>query len=162
MLVLASTMGRTTKLFGSRFWNRQLVLLRETADKADLAPLQKLAHGAGRCHFQMYLDQEHGRATLFGTDGHLLAEMTVPDAPAHSAAGLRLKNHHGGVRLEQLRITRWNGHPPREVQADKSRLSRLDGSMVYGEIKGFDASASAFSSFKMAATRASPPTPWRA
>ena len=32
----------------------------------------------------------------------------------------------------------------REVQAGKSRLHRLDGSTVYGEIQGFDASAKAF------------------
>ena len=48
------------------------------------------------------------------------------------------------MRLEQLRITRWNGEPPRELQTGKSRLQRSDGSMVYGEIQGFDASAKEF------------------
>jgi len=131
-------------VFRLEVWDRQLVLLGETAQKADLLPLQKIAPGAGRCHFRIYLDQEHNRAIVFGEDGGLLADLAIADAPAHSGACLRLVNHRGNVRLEQLCILRWNGQPPRELQGGKSRIQRSDGSVVQGEIEKFDAATKEF------------------
>ncbi len=142
----------------------------ETAQKADLVPLQKIAPGAGRCHFRIYLDQERNRAIVFAADGKPLADVQVTDSPAPRAesavnigglggivaavAGtaspsrtgtcLRLVNHRGDVRLEQLGIMRWNGRPPSAQQADKSRLVRSDGSLLDGEIQGFDAANKEF------------------
>ena len=149
-----------------------LVLVCETPQKADLVPLQKIAPGAGRCHFRIYLDQDKNRAIVFAADGKPLADLTVADAPSPSAASpmktgglgaivaafagttsppragtcLRLVNHHGDVRLEQLSITRWNpGAPgPTAMQGDKSRLVRSDGSVLGGEIQGFDAATKEF------------------
>ena len=96
----------------------QLVLLAETAQKADLVPLQKIAAGAGRCHFRIYLDQAHNRAIVFGADGGQLADLAIADAPSHTGACLRLINHHGNVRLEQLSIVRWNGQPPNDMPGE--------------------------------------------
>lgn len=144
VLAMGSGGEKDDQAFRLEVWDRQLVLLRETEDKADLVPLQDVTIGAGRCHFRVYLDQQHNRATVLGADGGLLGELTIPDARSRPASGLRLTNNHGPLRLEQLRITRWNGEPPREVQAGKSRLHRSDGSTVYGEIRVFDAAAKEF------------------
>ncbi len=144
VLAMGNVDKQGEEAFRLEVWDRQLVLVRETQGKADLASLQEITSGAGRCHFRVYLDQERGRATVLGADGRLLADLTVSDPDSRPAPGLRLVNHHGSVRLEQLRITRWNGQPPSEVQADKPRLHRSDGSTEYGEIRGFDASAKEF------------------
>ena len=48
------------------------------------------------------------------------------------------------MRLEWLRIVRWNGEPPREVQADQARIHRADGSILYGQITRFDAARREF------------------
>lgn len=130
--------------FRLEVWGNQLVLLWETAQKADLIPLQKLTHVAGRCHFRIYLDQEHNRAIVFGADGGLLADLSIADAPSHPGTCLRLTNHHGTIRLEQLSILRWNGQPPCVAQAIGSRLHRSDGSVVTGEIEKFDGSTQEF------------------
>ena len=61
---------------------------------------------------------------------------TRPDAPAKTS-GVRLTNSKGDVRLEHLRITRWNGVSPRDVRDDQSRLHRMDGSIVYGHLAAF-------------------------
>jgi len=131
-------------VFRLEVWDHQLVLLGETAQKADLVPLQKITPGDGRCHFRIYLDQERNRAIVFGADGGLLADLAIADDPSHSGACLRLVNHHGNVRLEQLSISRWNGQPPHAVEGGESRLHRFDGSIVNGEIAGFDASTKEF------------------
>ncbi len=125
-------------------WDNDLVLFRETEDEADLASLQTLLVGAGRAHFLVYLDQERNRAIVFSAEGKQLADLTVTDPDSSPSSIIRLFNHKGNVRLEQLRIRRWNGDPPREVQAEKSRLHRSDGSIVYGEIKGYDAATKEF------------------
>jgi peroxiredoxin len=151
-----------------------LVLVCETPQKADLVSLEKLTPGAGRCHFQVYVDQQHNRAIAFSADGKQLADVTVGDAPArsdqrpaatrsiaerlmgaftgadpaapapHPKTCVRLENHRGNVRLEQLSIRRWDGRPPTTVQGDKSRLLRSNGLVLNGHIEGFDAATKEF------------------
>ena len=48
------------------------------------------------------------------------------------------------MRLEWLRIVRWSGEPPREVQADQARIHRADGTIVYGQVTRFDAGSREF------------------
>ncbi len=48
------------------------------------------------------------------------------------------------MRLERLRIAGWDGQLPREAEARQSRIHRLDGSIVDGEIQAFDAAAKQF------------------
>ncbi len=144
---MASTKPSTPQedpAFRLEVWDRQLVLLRETPQKADLVSLQKIASGAGRCHFRIYLDQEHNRAIVFAADGSRLAELAIADGPKHFGTSLKLVNHHGNVRLEELCILRWDGQPPRPVQNGKSRIQRTDGSAESGEITGFDADTKEF------------------
>jgi thiol-disulfide isomerase/thioredoxin len=124
--------------FRFEVWEGELVVMRESDDDADVEPLQKIVSGAGRVHLQAYLDQEAGRLVVLSSAGKQLAELHVTTGKTHPFEGLRLINKRGNVRLEGLRISRWNGEPPQEVQADKSRVHRADGSIVYGEIKAFD------------------------
>lgn len=132
------------KAFRFEVWDHDLVLVRETDDEADLASLQSVSIGAGRAHFLVYLDQERNRAIVYSAEGRPLADLAVTDAESHPSSIIRLVNNKGNVRLEQLRIGRWNGEPPREVQADRSRIHRSDGSIAYGDIKGFDATTREF------------------
>lgn len=143
-LALGASREQDDRAFRVEVLKQHLVLLRETEDKADLAPLKEIADGTGRCHLRVYLDQDRGRAVVLATDGRLLADLTVSDGRSRPGTGIRLIHHQGAVRLEQLRITRWNGRAPREVQTARSRLHRSDGSTVYGEINGFDSSAKEF------------------
>ncbi len=57
---------------------------------------------------------------------------------------MRLTNKSGDVRLEHLRITRWNGVEPRDVREDQSRLHRTDGSVVYGRLTAYDPKSKQF------------------
>lgn len=61
---------------------------------------------------------------------------------------LRLVNHRGNVRLEQLSITRWDGQPPAAGGARRvggqARLVRHNGSILGGQVEGFDASTKEF------------------
>ena len=125
-------------------WDSDLVIQRETDAEADLASLQEVKSGAGRVNLQMYLDQVQGRAVIFSASGKQLASLHVPDPKAKPLTGIRLLNKRGDVRLERLRIGRWNGEVPQEVEADKSRIHRPDGSIAYGQVQGFDEKSKEF------------------
>ena len=170
--VLVLGTGRETSEHAPRFevWDRDLVFLCETEEGADLASVQAITAGEGRCHFLVCLDQQRNQATVFSADGRRLADVktgfrrsptrktggllpvlqqalvapTSTKAEPSAKPGIRLTNHRGSLRVEQLRIMRWDGQPPRDVPPDQSRLHRADGSSVSGAVQGFDARASEF------------------
>ena len=117
---------------------------RELEKDADLAVVQAIESGAGRAHFQVYLDQENNRITIFSPAGKQLASLKVGNTKSPALSGLDITNIRGDLRLEWLRIVRWNGEPPREVQADQARIHRADGSILYGQITRFDAAKREF------------------
>jgi peroxiredoxin len=130
--------------FRFEVWDGELVVLRETEIEADVIPVQRLEKGAGRVHLQVYLDQENGRIAVFSTSGKLLADLKVAGAKPRVLTGVHLANKRGDVRLERLRISRWNLEPSVGAQADKTRIHFVDGSIVYGQIAKFDAATREF------------------
>lgn len=125
-------------------WDNELVLRCELGREADVDTVQTIATGSGRAHLVAYLDQEKGRMLVYSPNGKQLSEISVKPRNPKTHSGIRLTNRKGDVRLERLRITRWDGVTPREVQPDKVRLHRIDGSIVYGQVTGFDAKAKQF------------------
>jgi thiol-disulfide isomerase/thioredoxin/ribosomal protein L11 len=119
-------------------WESDLVIQRETDSEADLASLQEIKPGPGRVNLQLFLDQVQGRAIVFSASGKQLASLHVPNTKAKPMTGIRIVNKRGDLRLERLRIARWNGEVPREVEANKSRIHRPDGSIAYGQVQEFD------------------------
>ena len=66
-----------------------------------------------------------------------MADLKVAGNKPAALPGLYLANIRGDVRLEWLRIGRWNGEIPREARNDQARIHRADGSIVYGQLTGF-------------------------
>ncbi|MDB5390765.1 MAG: thiol-disulfide isomerase-like thioredoxin, partial [Planctomycetaceae bacterium] len=130
--------------FRFEVWDSDLVIQRETDSEADLASLQEIKPGPGRVNLQVFLDQVQGRAIVFSASGKQLASLHVPDPKSKPKTGIRIANKRGDLRLERLRIGRWNGEVPREVEADKSRIHRPDGSIVYGQVQDFDPKSKEF------------------
>lgn len=132
------------RAFRFEVWDNELVVRCELGREADVDSVQETPTGAGRAHFLAYLDQEKGKLLVYSPSGVPRGQINVTPRKPQVNSGLRLTNKRGDVRLERLRISRWNGVPPREVQADKSRLHRTDGSIVYGQLAAFDAEKKQF------------------
>ena len=132
------------RAFRVEIWDNELVVRCELGREADVDSVQEMTTGAGRAHFLAYLDQEKGRLLVYSPSGAPRGQINVTPRKPQTHSGLRLTNKRGDVRLERLRISRWNGVPPREVQPDKSRLHRTDGSIVYGQLAAFDADKKQF------------------
>ena len=134
----------SSRAFRFEVWEGHLVALRETRTEADVAAVQDVPSGSGRAHLQVFLDQEAGRMLVTSSGGEPLADLTVTGPDTKPAPGLQLVNLKGDVRLERLRISRWSGDPPRAARADQARIHLADGSILYGQITGFDAEAKEF------------------
>ena len=91
---------------------------------------RRFAPGPGRTHLQAYLDQAKGRILVFSPGGKQLADLKVAGNKPAALPGLYLANIRGDVRLEWLRIGRWNGEIPREARTDQARIHRADGSIA--------------------------------
>ncbi|MHB1555844.1 MAG: TlpA family protein disulfide reductase [Isosphaeraceae bacterium] len=132
------------RAFRFEAWGGDLVVQRELEQEADLAVVQEVTAGPGRTHLQAYLDQEAGRILVFSPGGKQLADLKVAGTRPTALPGVYLANIRGDVRLEWLRIGRWNGEVPREASADKARVHRVDGSIAYGQVTGYKADTREF------------------
>jgi thiol-disulfide isomerase/thioredoxin len=129
------------RAFRFEAWGGDLVVQRELEQEADLAVVQEVAPGPGRTHLQAYLDQEKGRILVFSPGGKQLADLKVASAKPAAQPGVYLANIRGDVRLEWLRIGRWNGEIPREAHTDQARIHLADGSIIYGQLTGLQAAS---------------------
>jgi thiol-disulfide isomerase/thioredoxin len=130
--------------FHFEVWDDELVVVGESARDADMASVQQLAPGEGSVRVLAYLDQAQRRLIVLSRNGKPLANLKVNPKNAQVRPGVRLTNRKGDLRLEHLRVTRWNGLPPRDVREDQSRLHRTDGSIVYGQLTAYDPKAKQF------------------
>jgi len=126
-------------------WEDDLVVCRETARDAVAASVAKLTPGEpGRVRLRAYLEQKKGRVVVVSEGGETLADLSVSDPEPGALPGVFLENKAGEVRLERLRVSRWNGTLPRPARADGANLVRVDGSATPGRVTGYDADANAF------------------
>jgi hypothetical protein len=125
-------------------WGGDLIVQRELKTNADLCVIAELGRGPGRVHFQAYLDQEQGQIVVFSADGKRLYNLLVAEGRSPALSGLYLINLRGDIRLDRLRIARWNGKIPDEVRAREPRIHRVGGSIIYGQVIRFDAGSNEF------------------
>jgi peroxiredoxin len=130
--------------FRLEVWEGDLVALRETDREADVAPVARGVGEAGAARLRLYLDQERQRLLVDSLDGKPLADLQVSGPGPRARPGVRLENKAGNVRLEGLRVSRWDGKAPHEAPAASSSLRRADGSAVPGAVVRYDASSKAF------------------
>jgi thiol-disulfide isomerase/thioredoxin len=125
---------------GFRFevWESVVVALCETRDDLVLAPVGKALPGPGRIHLRAYLDQAQGRIIVASADDQVLADLKNPGTMSRVLTGIALTNLHGDVRLEQLRIGRWSGAPPRPALGQQACVERSDGTPLSGDVTRLD------------------------
>jgi thiol-disulfide isomerase/thioredoxin len=119
-------------------WGDSVVLVREQADDADLAPLEQLTHGPGRLSLRIQYDQEAGVVAAYSLEGKFLASVKTGGSGAKAPRGVQLVNKDGDICLERLMVSRWGGAPPPEIAANRPYIQVRDGSVVEAEGASFD------------------------
>jgi thiol-disulfide isomerase/thioredoxin len=123
-----------------------LAIVRELSDVGTSALVERFSRETKRIHLVAYLDQTARTMQVFHPDGQPAAEVRLPeseskpnDPKGKPGRGVRIVNRYGDVRLERLRILRWNGQLPTPLEPGESRFELADGEVVSGEIVRFDA-----------------------
>ncbi len=124
--------------FRFEVWDNQLVAIVESKRAADVASLLRVNSQPGRLRIQAYLDQKSRTMLLYSSTGEAVGSVHIKLGKPQLNPGLRLTNKRGQIRLERLRISRWDGVPPVSFQGNKARLHRSDGTIVYGQLTAFD------------------------
>lgn len=131
------------RAFRIEVWDDQLVAFRETEREADVAPLMT-ATADGRLHIQAFVDQQSGRMLLMKPNGDRWAEVAATTGKPQVLGGVQLTNKSGSLRLDRLRISPWNGVAPDAANTGQARVHLSDGTIVYGEWTGYDATTNEY------------------
>jgi thiol-disulfide isomerase/thioredoxin len=130
--------------FRFEVWDRELVVVGESKRDADVASVTPIASGPGAVRVQLYLDQEKQQLSIYSRSGQQTASVKLHSKKPEVRTGLRLTNRKGHIRLKHLRIAHWDGILPQDVQADKSRIHQIDGTITYGQVTAYDTATKTF------------------
>ena len=75
-------------------------------------------------HLIAYLDQTKNRLLVYSPDGRPLADLTVKPAKGGPLPNVRLENKKGDLRLERLRVARWDSQGPPQGGAGRRGRTR--------------------------------------
>ncbi|MCA9046294.1 MAG: hypothetical protein KDA69_18360, partial [Planctomycetaceae bacterium] len=121
-------------------WDQLLGVLREHKDIADVDRVAMILPSVKRVHLIAYLDQLEGSIQIFTADGSPAGKISVPPVEGTKPGrGIRIVNRHGTIRLERLRIARWNGQLPTSIPKGEIAYHLADGTTQLGIPQGFDA-----------------------
>src|SRR4051812_32297671 len=125
-------------------WNRKLVLVRELAKAADVAVVMEIPIHADRIHLDAFYNFPTGEFSVRSLDGRELAKITMPKKSGYPLRTVWLSSSSADVCLEQLSVSRWNGRSPQQVAADKPRIHKKDGKVLYGDVTTYTADQKQF------------------
>lgn len=123
---------------------QDLILQRETERDLDVAKVIRL-EPEGRLRLHVLVDQERQQIDAFTGEGAFLATVRTSKDRPQTLTGISLQHKRGGLRLEHLRVSRFSGEVPKGPAANRPRMHRADGAVVYGVLTGYDASRRQFS-----------------
>jgi thiol-disulfide isomerase/thioredoxin len=132
------------RAFRLEVWDKQIVAVRETDKEAEVVTIQPAPDGPGRVHLQIFLDQELGKLAVYSESGALLAELKLGSEPAPGLPGVRLTNIRGDLRLDRLRVARWDGETAHPAGLGGSLVRLTDRSVVQGKVERFDPTSREF------------------
>ena len=118
-------------------WGRKLFLVRETEHGADVATVAELDSLSGRVHLDAFYNAPTGEFSVQSLDGRELAKITLRNGK-DPLRYVMLRNSGADLCLEHLIVSPWKGQLRTQVDADKPRVHKNDGSVVYGEIVGYE------------------------
>jgi peroxiredoxin len=125
-------------------WNRNIVLVRETRNEADLARLIELGDKTNQIELQILLDQQLGLAVVRDVHGRFLGKVKVAAKQDQPLPGLHIINHGPALTVERLQVYRWDGVSMLTQTDLRQVVKRSGASEVDNWIVGYDAQQKRF------------------
>ncbi len=145
-LSLGVKKGVKTKLSSNsvEVWGDRLVAVCESERDGDVSVLKQLSSEPGRISLEIYLDQPGGHMLVASADGKLLADLKVASKNRQTFGGLSIDNLGGDLRVENLRIYKWNAEPPQIGPPDQTKVLLAGGTTEVGTVRSYDAAQNQF------------------
>jgi thiol-disulfide isomerase/thioredoxin len=107
----------------------------------ELKPVLTIEPDNHRIKLRLYWNRKTGHLAVYSHAGRRLQEITGA-VPPEGESGLYLRNKGTQLTVEHVRVSRWNGGPPREIIAGAgTRIQTLSGDTLYGTVTLGDAAA---------------------
>lgn len=114
-------------------WNRNVVLVRETPQDADLVRLLELSENHPQLELSILLDQERGRILVRDLHGKQLGSIHLPMENFSVRPAIQISNHGPSLSVERLEVRKWDGFSL--ITTERSNQILLnDGSSMTGEV----------------------------
>jgi len=120
---------------------QNLVALRETTTKADLAMVADLAVRKD-LQLTLYLDRHQGTLHVMGESGEVIAQLKMPqpssDAEPQGGRGIRIQNRGKNLRVERVSVARWLGQLPDAATDGEALVALDDGTFAVGTVHSLE------------------------
>ncbi|MBY0587279.1 TlpA family protein disulfide reductase [bacterium] len=116
-------------------WGKQLVLVTSVGDKSRFAKIEEFPAFGARCTYRVLVDRSAGKAVVVSNEDSILAQTELTSkAKVRIQQGMAVHDHHGGLLIESMRISRWDGHVPAAKTVSETGVTLTDGQTIKGEV----------------------------
>lgn len=86
---------------------------------------------------RIYWDEESHQMSVYSAEGARLGEIKG-ESTSKKQSGFFLRNTTGQLTLKKLRVSHWDGSPPKPIEKGLNRIHMVDGTILYGRITSYD------------------------
>ena len=127
--------GRDKKRLRVETWGNEVVL----ATAKDFRKICQLGANTRRVELRVCWDRPARQCQVYGRDGALLAEWTLPEgSEGVNKPAVSLMNKGRELTLDVLRVREWDGRPPAAVDVEHPRVILNGGRAVAGGVSSLE------------------------
>ncbi len=118
-------------------WNRQVVLVREVDNQADVIQVAELGDSQPQLELTILLDQKLGRVAVRDAYGRPLGQLHLPADKSRLGTGVQIVNHGPALSVDRLEVQHWDWIS-RWTSQQPDQVVLRDGSAIAGKISDLD------------------------
>ncbi len=108
--------------------------------KSSFKTLQTIGENDLSVHLYLFVNRTANTMEVFSDAGDKLGEVSTESMKA-DATGITFRNGDFDLSIRRLRVSHWDGKTPRIASGESSRIELIDGTVHFGTVQGFDATA---------------------
>lgn len=108
--------------------------------KSSFKTLQTVGENDLSVHLYLFVNRTANTMEVFSDTGDKLGEVSTESMKA-DATGITFRNGDFDLSIRRLRVSHWDGQAPRIASGESSRIELIDGTVHFGKVQEFDATA---------------------
>jgi len=108
--------------------------------KASFKTLRTIGENDLSVHLYLFVNRIANTMEVFSDTGEKLGDVSTESIQA-DATGITFRNGDFDLSIRRLRVSHWDGKTPRIASGESSRIELIDGTVHFGKVQEFDATA---------------------